>query len=60
MATLRYSTPGAYYERVDAGVPVTSPVRMDVAAFVGIAERGPLHTPVPVNPGGSSRPISAT
>jgi Bacteriophage tail sheath protein len=48
MATLRYSTPGAYYERVDAGVPVTSPVRMDVAAFVGIAERGPLHTPVPV------------
>jgi Bacteriophage tail sheath protein len=48
MATLRYSTPGAYYERVDAGVPVTSPVRMDVAAFVGIAERGPLHLPVPV------------
>ena len=28
---------------VDEGLP-----RMDIAAFAGFAERGPLHTPVPV------------
>ena len=46
---LRYSTPGAYYERTDAGAPAVSPVRMDVAAFVGIAARGPVHTAVPID-----------
>ncbi|ACZ30977.1 tail sheath protein [Xylanimonas cellulosilytica DSM 15894] len=41
-------TPGAYYERVDAGGELVSPLRTDVTGFVGIAERGPLDLPVPV------------
>ena len=41
-------TPGVYYQRRDAASPTVSPVRTDVAAFVGLARMGPLHTPVPV------------
>jgi Bacteriophage tail sheath protein len=41
-------TPGAYYEGVDAGGPEVTPLRTDIAGFVGIAERGPLDLPVPV------------
>lgn len=41
-------TPGVYYERVDATSPAIGVVRMDIAGFVGIAPRGPLDTPVPV------------
>src|SRR5437867_558366 len=40
-----YLTPGVYFEWVDASAKVISPLRTDIAAFVGIAERGPLHTP---------------
>jgi uncharacterized protein len=40
--------PGVYYERVDASTPIGTGVRTDIAAFVGIAERGPLDTPVAV------------
>src|SRR3954467_13933155 len=43
-----YQTPGVYYERVDAGPPGISALRTDVAGFVGIARRGPVNTPVPV------------
>jgi phage tail sheath protein FI len=43
-----YLTPGVYYERVDAGPGITA-VRTDIAGFVGIAPRGPLDTPVPLN-----------
>ena len=43
-----YQAPGAYYERTDSGAPPVSALRMDIPAFVGIARRGPLHTPVPV------------
>jgi hypothetical protein len=43
-----YQTPGVYYERVDASAPGIAALRTDVAGFVGIAERGPLHTAVPV------------
>jgi hypothetical protein len=43
-----YLTPGVYYERVDASAPVISAVRTDVAGFVGLATRGPLDTPVPL------------
>lgn len=39
-----YVTPGVYFETVDAP-PEVRALRTDVAAFVGIAERGPLHTP---------------
>ncbi len=42
-----YLTPGVYYERVDAA-PAISAIRTDIAGFVGIATRGPLHTAVPV------------
>jgi phage tail sheath protein FI len=43
-----YSAPGVYYETVDAGdLPITS-FRTDIAGFVGIAERGPIDTPVPI------------
>jgi len=40
--------PGVYYQTVDAGSPPASPLRMDITAFVGIAERGPVDVPVPV------------
>jgi phage tail sheath protein FI len=42
-----YLTPGVYYERTDAGPGITA-VRTDIAGFVGIAPRGPLDTPVPM------------
>jgi phage tail sheath protein FI len=43
-----YLAPGVYFERADAVVPAITALRTDIAAFVGIAERGPLHTAVPV------------
>ena len=43
-----YLTPGVYYERVDTSAPAITAVRTDVAGFVGLAVRGPLDTPVPV------------
>ena len=43
-----YTTPGVYYETVDASAADIRAVRTDVAGFVGIAERGPLHLAVPV------------
>ena len=46
MAT--YTTPGVYYETVDVTDSRVASVRTDVAAFVGIAERGPVDTPVPL------------
>ncbi len=44
----QYSKPGVYTERFDASAPGIAGVRTDVTAFVGIAERGPLDTPVAV------------
>jgi uncharacterized protein len=35
-----YSTPGVYYEPADVGAPVVSPLRTDIAGFVGIARQG--------------------
>lgn len=46
--TIAYQTPGVYYERVDAEATGIHAVRMDVAGFVGIARRGPLHGAIPV------------
>lgn len=43
-----YDAPGVYYERTDAASPGIQPLRTDIAGFVGIAERGPLRVPVPV------------
>jgi phage tail sheath protein FI len=43
-----FEAPGVYYQTVDAGgLPVT-PLRTDIVGFVGIAERGPIDTPVPI------------
>lgn len=42
-----YVTPGVYFEAVDAPPDVRA-LRTDIAAFVGIAERGPLNTPTRV------------
>ncbi len=44
----RYSTPGVYVERFDADAQRIKPRRTDVAGFVGVADRGPLHTPVKI------------
>jgi uncharacterized protein len=41
-------TPGVYYERVDASAPSIALLRTDIAGLVGIATRGPLHQPLPV------------
>jgi uncharacterized protein len=43
-----YLTPGVYYETVDVSRNSINAIRTDIAAFVGIAERGVLHTPVRV------------
>jgi phage tail sheath protein FI len=40
--------PGVYYQTVDAGSPPVTPLRTDITGFVGIAERGPVDLPVPV------------
>jgi phage tail sheath protein FI len=43
-----YSTPGAYIEWQDASAPVIQPLRTDITGFIGLAQRGPLNTPVVV------------
>lgn len=45
---MKYSRPAVYVERADALGPPPVVLRTDIAAFVGIARRGPLDTPVPV------------
>jgi phage tail sheath protein FI len=40
-----YLTPGVYFEWMDASTKAISPLRTDIAAFLGIAERGPLDMP---------------
>ena len=40
--------PGVYYQAVDASTPPVTPLRTDIAGFVGIAERGPIDVPVPI------------
>ena len=47
MAT--YVTPGLYYESVDTRRTGITAIRTDIAAFIGIAERGPLHAPTQIN-----------
>src|SRR5438105_1026827 len=43
-----YEAPGVYYQTVDAGAPEVTPLRTDIVGFVGIAARGPIDMPVPV------------
>jgi phage tail sheath protein FI len=41
-------TPGVTFEWHDAALPAIGPLRTDIAGFVGIAQRGPLHKAVKV------------
>ncbi|HKQ04329.1 MAG TPA: phage tail sheath C-terminal domain-containing protein [Blastocatellia bacterium] len=43
-----YRTPGVYFERQDAAASLIGPLRTDIAGFVGVAERGPLHKGVKI------------
>jgi phage tail sheath protein FI len=43
-----YETPGVYWEERDATPPTIDVARMDVVGLVGIARKGPLDTPLPV------------
>jgi phage tail sheath protein FI len=43
-----YRAPGVYFERLDPRPPAIGLVRTDIAGFVGIATRGPLHRAVKV------------
>lgn len=38
-----YLTPGVYYEPVDTSRGRLTAVRTDITAFIGLAQRGPLH-----------------
>src|SRR5882762_264540 len=38
-----YATPGVYFERVDNASQAIQPLRTDIAGFVGIAQKGPVH-----------------
>ncbi len=43
-----YLTPGVYFELRDVAPPVIRRLRTDITGFVGLAERGPLDTPVQI------------
>ena len=43
-----YRTPGVYFEWLDPRLPAIDRVRTDIAGFIGIAARGPLHQPMKV------------
>jgi hypothetical protein len=47
MATA-YATPGVHFEPLDRAPAPIAALRTDVAGFVGVAERGPVDTPVRV------------
>ncbi len=44
-----YVTPGVYFKTSDQDQRAIDFLRTDIAAFIGIAERGALHTPTRVN-----------
>ncbi len=44
-----YVTPGVWFETLDSGAQRIDPLRTDIAAFIGVAERGRLDVPVRVN-----------
>ena len=43
-----YATPGVYFERVDNADQPVPELRTDIAGFVGIAQKGPVHKATPV------------
>ncbi len=44
-----YLTPGVYFEFQDAAPPIIRQVRMDIAGFIGLAERGSVNQPVQID-----------
>lgn len=42
-------TPGVYFQFVDTAPPIIRQVRMDIAGFVGLAERGAVNQAVQIN-----------
>src|SRR5438309_1677906 len=38
-----YATPGVYFERIDNASQAVAELRTDIAGFVGIAQKGPVH-----------------
>lgn len=44
-----YYRPGVYYQEADTSPAGRVVVRSDVPAFIGIAQRGPLDKPIPIN-----------
>jgi phage tail sheath protein FI len=49
MSTSGRTTPGVYFEQVDRARAAIGPLRTDIAAFLGYAERGPLLVPVKIS-----------
>src|SRR3954447_1051785 len=43
-----YLAPGVYFEPIDRSSAVIAPARTDIAAFLGITQKGPAHTPTAV------------
>jgi phage tail sheath protein FI len=43
-----YLTPGVHFETLDATRRGVTAIRTDIAAFIGLAERGALHQPAPI------------
>ena len=52
---LNFQTPGVYIREVEVAPPPA--VRLDVAGFVGQAERGPLNSPQPLTSWGQFRDV---
>src|SRR5215813_10011453 len=44
-----YAAPGVYFEPADQAPAGIAAIRTDIAAFLGVAERGPIQWPIPVN-----------
>lgn len=44
-----YATPGVYFEATDQDSQNLTVLRTDIAAFIGIAQMGPVNVPTPVN-----------
>src|SRR5437870_5396470 len=44
-----YVTPGLYYETVDTAQEDIDPSRVDIPAFLGFANQGPVHQSLQIN-----------
>ena len=44
-----YTTPGVYFEAVDQSSHGITAIRTDIAAFLGIAQMGPVHVPTSIS-----------